>query len=224
MFAAAVLAGLPAARASAQTWALDTATGLELHQSVAEAVTFEGRRALRVTLSPAAAKDDARPPNPLVLVTGVELGNGTIEVDVAGAPAPGAAEGARGFVGVAFRVQPDRGRYDAFYLRPTNGRADDQERRNHTTQYVSHPDFPWHRLREETPGRYESYVDIQPATWIHVRIDVAGDRARLYVDGAEQPTLVVNDLKSGASATGQVALWLDGSTVAHFANLRITKR
>jgi hypothetical protein len=44
-------------------------------------------------------------------------------------------------------------------LRPTNGRADDQVRRNHSTQYISYPDFPWYRLREETPGMYESYSD-----------------------------------------------------------------
>ena len=67
---------------------------------------------------------------------GVEFGDGTIEAEIAGSPAPNAPEGARGFVGIAFRVQPDLRTYDAFYLRPTNGRADDQVRRNHTTQYI----------------------------------------------------------------------------------------
>jgi hypothetical protein len=119
-------------------------------------------------------------------------------------------------------VQPDRRTYDAFYLRPTNGRADDQERRNHAAQYISHPDWTWFRLRQETPSRYESYVDIQPATWIHLKIVVEDARARLFVDGDEQPTLIVNDLKSGGAATGQVALWLGPGTVAHFANLKIT--
>jgi hypothetical protein len=60
-------------------------------------------------------------------------------VELAGALAPGAREGARGFVGMAFRLQEDRKTYDAFYLRPTNGRAEDQERRNHSAQYVSYP-------------------------------------------------------------------------------------
>ena len=79
------------------------------------------------------------------------------------AAAPGAFEGTRGFVGIAFRLQNDMRTYDAFYLRPTNGRADDQERRNHATQYISHPDWPWFRLRKETPSRYESYVDPRAA-------------------------------------------------------------
>jgi hypothetical protein len=145
-----------------------------------------------------------------------------IEAEVAGAPAPGAFEGARGFVGIAFRLQPDKKTYDAFYLRPTNGRADDQERRNHATQYISHPDWTWSRLRKETPGRYESYVDLVPGAWTKVRIEVRGDKARLYVHDNEQPALIVSDVKSGANAKGAVALWLGLGTVAHFRNLTIT--
>jgi hypothetical protein len=44
------------------------------------------------------------------------------------------------------------------------------------------------------------------------------------VNNNPQPALLVNDVKSGASAKGAVALWLEGSTVAHFANLKITPR
>jgi len=160
----------------------------------------------------------------LALVDSLDFSNGTIELDLAGEPGPGASGGARGFVGLAFRVQPDRKTYDCFYLRPTNGRADDQERRNHTAQYIHHPDFPWFRLRQETPSRYESYVDILPAAWIHIKIEVDGDKGRLYVGKAKQPVLLVNDLKSGPSGKGAVALWLEGSTIAHFANLKITPR
>ena len=61
-----------------------------------------------------------------------------------------------------------------------------------------------------------------PGEWIPVKIVVDGEKARLHVNGAEQPTLVVNDVKSGPDATGGVALWLEGSTVAHYRNLRIT--
>jgi hypothetical protein len=113
-------------------------------------------------------------------------------------------------------VQDDLETYECIYLRPTNGRAADQERRNHSVQYVSHPDHPWFRLRREAPGRYESYVDLQ------VKIQVDGEMARLFVHGNEQPTLIVNDLKMGAEALGSVALWIEGSTVAHFRNLSIT--
>jgi hypothetical protein len=45
---------------------------------------------------------------------------------------------------------------------------------------------------------------------------VDGERAGLYVHRNEQPTLIVNDVKSGADAGGGVALWLEPETVAHF--------
>jgi hypothetical protein len=42
------------------------------------------------------------------------------------------------YIGVAFRVNlnaaKDAAKYECFCLRPTNGRADDQVRRNHSTQ------------------------------------------------------------------------------------------
>ena len=115
----------------------------------------------------------------LVLINDLEFGDGVIEAEIAGDVRPGAPEGARGFVGIAFRVQNDLRTYDAFYLRPTNGRADDQVRRNQPAQYISHPDWPWFRLRKEFPEKYESYVDLVPGTWTKVRIEVSGEKARL---------------------------------------------
>ncbi len=156
-------------------------------------------------------------------MAGLTFSNGVIEAEIAGAPAPGAAAGARGFVGIAFRLQ-DQKTYDAFYLRPTNGRAEDQERRNHATQYISHPDWTWSRLRRETPSKYESYVDLEPNTWTKIRIEVQGEKARLYVHDQQHPALIVNDVKSGASKTGSVALWIGPGTVAHFRNLVVTPK
>jgi hypothetical protein len=160
-------------------------------------------------------------------IEGLDCTNGVIEAEVAGSPAPSASPGARGFVGIAFRLQANRdssGRqtYDAFYLRPTNGRVEDQERRNHAVQYISHPEWTWSRLRRETPSRYEAYVDLLPDTWTKIRIEVRGAQARLYVNNQPQPVLIVNDVKSGPSAKGAIALWIGPETVAHFRNLGIT--
>jgi hypothetical protein len=55
----------------------------------------------------------------LALVDGLEFATGVIEAEITGSPASGAPEGARGFFGIAFRVQSDMRTYDAFYLRPT---------------------------------------------------------------------------------------------------------
>ena len=225
----AVLLVWSAGARQSKQFALDSAIGLRLVNVVVEPDVLDGKKGVRVAVSPDAlrrlqtmAPDEQAKMESLAIVDGLEFGSGAIEAEIAGAPAPDAPEGARGFVGVAFRVQPDLRTYDAFYLRPTNGRADDQERRNHAAQYVSHPDWPWFRLRKETPSRYEAYVDLQPNAWTAIRIEVRGDHARLFVHGQQQPTLIVNDAKSGAAGTGGVALWINPGTIAHFRNLVVT--
>ena len=195
---------------------------------VAEPAVLQGKKGLRITPSEEARRrlqsmtpDEQLFFPQLASIDGLEFANGVIEAEIAGEPAPGAGEDARGYVGIAFRVQNDGATYDAFYLRPTNGRADDQERRNHAVQYISHPDWPFFRLRKEAPTKYESYVDLMPGVWTKVKIEVRGERARLYVHDQEQPTLIVNDLKTGAQGKGAVALWSYHGTVAHFRNLRM---
>jgi hypothetical protein len=219
-----------AAYAQAKQYPLESAAGLRLQYVKAEPATLDGKKGVRVTVSEEGLRVVQQPPPTgqprvelLALVEGTDFSNGVIEAEIAGVPAPGAGEGARGFVGIAFRVQPDLKTYDAFYLRPTNGRAEDQVRRNHSTQYISHPAWPWNRLRQETPERYESYVDVVPNTWTPIRIEVRGDKARLYVHGQPQPALIVNDVKTGAAARGAIALWVEPGTVAHFRNLRVER-
>jgi hypothetical protein len=96
-------------------------------------------------------------------------------------------------------------------------------RRNHSAQYVSFPDFPWFRLRKEFPEKYESYVDLVPAEWTKVKIEVKGTTAKLFVHGNAQPTLIVNDLKHSTSKGG-VGLWIGPGTEAYFANVKVTKQ
>ena len=173
-----------------------------------ESVKHRGKRAVRLMEASSEAGET------IAILAGSDFGEGVIEAEIAGLPRSGAQEGARGFVGIAFHVQ-DSTKYECFYLRPTNGRANDQLRRNHSTQYVSHPDYPWHRLRKENPGVYESYVDLVPGEWTKIRIVVSGTQAQLYVHGAEQPVLIVNDLKHGA-VRGKIALWIGQGTEAYF--------
>jgi hypothetical protein len=159
----------------------------------------------------------------LVKVGEVNFKNGIIEVELAGKLAENAIEQARGFIGIAFRVNDDNSKFECIYLRPTNGRANEQIRRNHSVQYTSHPDFPWYRLRKEHPGEYESYVDLEVGAWTKIKIEVQGNQAKLYVHGNSQPTLIVNDLKLGNDIEGSIALWLAIGTEAYFTNLQVTK-
>ncbi|HEY3439549.1 MAG TPA: hypothetical protein VGK29_02305 [Paludibaculum sp.] len=209
-----------------QTFALDSAKGLEPHDVTVEAVTYQGRKAVRVLPNVAANAEMATAKNGegggVVVLPGAAFHDGTIEVEVAGRPRPGATAGARGFVGVAFRMAADPSKYECFYLRPTNGRVDDQLRRNHSTQYISMPEYPWAQLRKETPGVYESYVDLAPGEWTRIRVEVSGVKARLFVNDAREPVLIVNDLKHG-DGKGAVALWIGMGTEGYFTNLRVSE-
>jgi len=98
--------------------------------------------------------------------------NGTIEVMLLSRLLPTAEAYARGFIGLAFRINKDNSRFESIYIRPTNGRAEDQLRRNHSTQYFSYPDYKFDRLRKEAEGKYESYADMGLNEWIKMKIVV----------------------------------------------------
>ena len=192
-----------------------TVEQLESHGVSMAKTVYQGKPAVRVDALPDAANGES-----YAILKGSRFHKGTIEVELAGKPAANADAGARGFIGIAFRMR--EGHYEYIYLRPTNGRADDQVRRNHSTQYGSHPGFDFARFRRESPEKYESYVDLEPGEWTKYRIVIDGTKARLFVNGAGQPCLVVNDMKLGDSE-GAVALWVGPGTEGYFANLRITQ-
>lgn len=184
---------------------------------------YRGRRALQ--LAPLAGQENATDQEMWVEIVGTEFGDGRIDVDVAGARRQGYAtdnaSAFKGFIGVSFRVRGDTA--ERFYLRTENARLDDQVFRNRTTQYEAPPDATWQLLRRDAPGMYESYADVEAGAWTHLTINVEGRTARLFVNGASQPALIVNDLKHGTSR-GAVALWTRISADAYFANLRISAR
>jgi hypothetical protein len=228
VLAAAVFTVAPATRLLSQVepdparYSLTTVRALEPINVSLRETTYLGRKSIQVR-ELAGADAPRATGESLAILTDTDFSEGTIELLVSGAPLPGAAEGARGFVGIAFHVAEGGSSFRSFYLRPTNGRADDQLRRNHATQYVSMPAFPWYRLRKEEPGLYESYADLEPGVWTRMRVVVAEGKASLYLNGAEQPALIINDMKAGPSR-GKVALWIGLGTDAYFSDLTIRPR
>lgn len=159
-----------------------------------------------------------------VKLADIDFKNGIIEVNVLSRLLKNATESARGFIGIAFRINVQNSAFENMYIRPTNGRAEIQLRRNRSTQYFSFPDFKFDRLRKEAPGEYESYADMALNEWIHLRIEVNGKQAKLYVNHSKQPVLLVNDLKLGADASGGIGLWVDVGTEGFFSDLKVTKQ
>ncbi|MBT3916866.1 MAG: hypothetical protein HN731_07770 [Rhodospirillaceae bacterium] len=195
---------------------LDNLNPNDVVPSIAE---HEGSEALRLVLTP----DAETPDNPtFARINGIEFQNGVIEIEVAGRPLPDAIPEARGFIGVAFRIIDDLSAFECMYLRPTNGRAEQQLRRNRATQYFSYPDWKFDRMRTEVPGHYEAYVDLVTGAWTNMRIEVEGDKAKLFVHDNEHPTIIVNDLKHGPDLTGGIGLYIDNGTEGFFKNLTVS--
>ena len=191
---------------------------LDPNDVVTSKVVYDGSEAVRLILTP----DAKTPDNPtFARIKDLEFQDGTIEIEVAGRPLPDAIPEARGFIGLAFRIAPDLSAFECMYLRPTNGRAEQQLRRNRATQYFSYPDWKFDRLRTEVPGHYEAYVDLVTGAWTKMRIEIESEKAKLFVHDQEQPTIIVNDLKNGPDQKGGIGLYIDNGTEGFFKNLSV---
>ncbi|MEW6659461.1 MAG: type II toxin-antitoxin system HicB family antitoxin [Thermodesulfobacteriota bacterium] len=170
----------------------------------AKEATYKGEKAIEVTMPSELYQDpkkEALTDRPNLAWLPVDFHNGSIECDVAAALATDAPDYARGFIGIGLRID-SKLNFEGIYLRPANSRVDDQVRRNHSIQYFSLPGYDFARFRKESPERYESYADMGLGEWIHMKIEVRQNKARLYVNGMKQPSFVVNDLKLGPGQRG----------------------
>ena len=148
--------------------------------------------------------------------------DGVIEVDVGGELTHKGGADARGFVGVAFHVIPERNIFEAFYLRMANGRLNaplpPAPRIDRAIQYAAHPDFHYNVSRAQFPGRYERGADVALGRWHRLRVEIEGRRARALVDGNE--ALVVEGLHYGGQG-GAVGLFIDDGSRGFFHGLSV---
>ena len=132
-----------------------------------------------------------------------EMRDGVIDVDVA-------TSAKRGFFGFDFRI--DGANYEEVYLRQHKSGLPD------AMQYTPVLNTGRNWQIYNGPG-FTGAVDIPKDVWFHLRLEVAGAQAKLYVKDMDSPALVMTDLKSGVQK-GQVALYdLAGAT--YFSNFEI---
>jgi hypothetical protein len=156
----------------------------------ARTAEYQGRKSLYLDGGAATLKD-------------FEMRDGVIDVDVA-TPA------ARGFFGIQFRI--DGGNAEWIYLRQHKSGLPD------AMQYtpVLNTGLNWQIY--SGPG-FTGAVDIPKDEWFHIRMEVFGTQAKLYVKDMNKPALVMDDLKSGVQK-GQLALAvLTGAT--YFSNFEV---
>jgi hypothetical protein len=202
------------AKTTAQPNAWVSPNDLVVRDGSAEMATYKGHSAIRLTTLP--GKEQV-----FATLKGADLRDGTIETEIAIHITTPPGVRMPGFVGLAFRGSAGMTHYDMFYLRPRNSHAEDQAMRNHSVQYVAAPGYDWYKLRREWPWLYESHAVLETEEWNKVKIKVEGRTARLFVNGSEEPSLIVDGLK-GENLQGGVALWGYDGEEAYFSNIRVT--
>ncbi|WDF67135.1 hypothetical protein PQ465_12545 [Sphingobacterium oryzagri] len=155
-------------------------------------------------------------------VSDLNFKNGTIEVKVLSRLLPSAPEFARGFIGLAYRINEDNTKYESIYIRPTNGRANDQIRRNHSIQYYAYPGYKFDKLRETAPEKYESYADMELDKWITLKVVLQNNIQKLFIDGAEQPSIYIDSPEGIEPISGSIGLWVEVGTEGFFKDLKVT--
>ena len=196
-------------------------SNLEANKVYMTTEKFQGKAVVKV-IKDSTIRDVDEPT--FVRIKNIDFKDGVIEVMVLSRLLPTASPSDRGFIGLAFRINENNSKFECFYLRPTNGRANDQLRRNHSIQYFSFPNYKFSRLRKETPEVYESYADMGLNEWTKMKIVVKNNKAQLYLNNNKQPSLIVNDLKHGANVSGSIGLFVDVGTEGYFSNLTITRQ
>ncbi len=185
-----------------------------------ENINDEGEEVLRVVKSEKIMEFDE---NTYAKVNNISFHNGVIEVKMLSRLLPDAPDFARGFIGIAYRINDDDTKFESFYVRPTNGKqCDDPIRKAHGCQYFSYPKYTFAYFREHDITNYEAPVDIELNEWIKLKAIIEGAHAEFYVNDEDTPVLVVDDMKHGSNLTGSIGLFVDIGTEAFFKDLKIT--
>ncbi len=138
----------------------------------------------------------------------VEFENGVIEVDLA-------VDGSRSYPGLIFRLQSPTD-YERVYLRPHRaGLYPD------AIQYtpVINGIAGWQLYNG---GGYTAGAEIPSGEWMHLKLEVSGSQARLFLDGEPEPALAMSHLAHGASR-GSVGVLGPRDGTACFSNFRFRR-
>jgi hypothetical protein len=151
----------------------------------------------------------------------IDFRNGTIAVSLRSRPADDAPAFARGFAGLAYRIDSRSDAFEAVYLRPTNGKyvAPDELRASRAVQWTQEPAWSFSRLRREHPnGRFEAAADIRPDQWARLEVTVNERRVLATVDGV---TVLDLERTPAEPLTGNLGLFAGIGTNAHFTDLTV---
>jgi len=206
LFAVSVLITPLASAADYNLGELAKANKIELFNRTLERTTPDSAMAIFL---------NAAPQDGVAWITGVELSEGIIELEIRGTNQPG-----QSFVGIGFHGQ-DNHAFDAVYLRPFNFQTAEQERRSHSIQYISMPEHDWNELRNKHPGKYEFAITPapDPNSWVKLKLVIKGKNVDAFVNGSDVAALKVELLNDRLK--GKLGLWVGNGSSGWFRNLKV---
>ena len=175
-------------------------------------------RHLDLTLTdPHTIKVDSQEGAGLMTIRNLAFENGVLELDLQGENKHQAS-----FIGLAFNIQNDS-TYELIYFRPFNFRADNPLSRSHSIQYVSAPEYHWHKLRKEFPGKYESeFINPpDPNAWFTIRISITPTTVEVFNKNRRERLLKIDRLAKNTS--DKIGFWTGTHSSGSFKNLNIIK-
>ncbi len=151
----------------------------------------------------------------LAILKHVEFESGTISIDFKGEDVAG-----KSFVGLAFNIQNDS-TYEAVYFRPFNFESLKKLSREHSIQYIYHPDFPWKTLRTEKEGVFESeFINPpNPDDWFSIELTI--NPKEVIVTDAPSGEILMKVERLTNHVSNSIALWTGHNSKGSFRNLKI---
>lgn len=192
--AGALLAGLGPAAGAAQSVSVSPSPDAWEATDSLRSVSYLGRPALYINRG-------------VALVRGASMENGTVDLDLA-------ASDTTTFLGVAFRAATPRFS-NVVFLRP--GASGTEEAVQYGPAFNS-LGVAWQVYHGDGAN---AVADVPRNHWVHLRIELTGPIARLYLDTATTPTLVVpRVVASGGAGLG---VWTGAfGRGAYFSDIRYT--
>lgn len=180
-------------------------------------ITTINRNLMQDPADPYTIELDSQPGAGIAIFRNLDFEYGKLEFELKGENNPGAS-----FIGLAFNIQNDS-TYEAIYFRPFNFKSPEKSRREHSLQYIYHPQYTWNRLRQNHPGKYEAaYLNSpDPDEWFRIRLIIEPENIIVQDRKSKETLLEIERLASTKSK--KLGFWTGNNSRGSFRNLSLIK-
>ena len=151
----------------------------------------------------------------IAILKNVTFESGTVSIEFQGEDVAG-----KSFVGFAFNIENDS-TYEAVYFRPFNFESPKKINREHSIQYIYHPEFSWRKLRTEREGVFEAeFINPpNPNDWFSIELTISPTTVTVTDKSSEKVLMKVERVSKPISKS--IGLWAGHNSKGSYRNLKI---